>query len=119
MEVGSIKSINLPVQAQQQARFQPAEQADRQRRESDLSPSESRGDEKKVNPEEILDKIKEITRDGEYSVRFEKADQVDEIVVKVVDNKTDEVIRQIPPEEILGLKASLREYSGNIMNQVL
>jgi uncharacterized FlaG/YvyC family protein len=28
------------------------------------------------------------------------------------------VIRQIPPEAILGIKANLREYAGNIVNRV-
>ena len=118
MDVGAIKSINLAAE-NQQTRYQPAEQLDRQRRESELSLADSQQDETKVNPEEILNKIKEITQDGEYSVRFEKEDQLNELVVKVVDNQTEEVIRQIPPEAILGIKANLQEYaSGNIMNQM-
>ena len=116
MEVGSVKSLNLPAQ-QQQIRSQSVEQMERQRQDSGFSLTESGKDEEKVNPEEILDKIKKITQDGEYSVRFEKADEVDEIVVKVVDNQTEEIIRQIPPEEILGIRASLKEYSGNIVDE--
>lgn len=78
----------------------------------------SRADANKVSPEEILDKIKELSEDGLYSVRFEKNDEVDQLVVKLVDRQTDEVIRQIPPESILGVKANLQEYAGNIVNQV-
>jgi flagellar protein FlaG len=72
----------------------------------------------KVSPEEILDKIKEISEDGLYSVRFEKNEEIDELVVKLVDRQTDEVIRQIPPEAILGVKANLQEFAGNIVNQM-
>ncbi|MBA2882664.1 flagellar protein FlaG [Desulfosalsimonas propionicica] len=75
--------------------------------------------ENKVAPEEILDKIKEISEDGLYSVRFEKNDEIDQLVVKLVDRQTDEVIRQIPPEAILGVKANLQEYAtGNIFHQM-
>jgi len=69
----------------------------------------------KVSPSEILDKIRELSQDGLYSIRFEKNDKLDEFIVKIVDRETDEVIRQIPPEEILGAKAKLLEYSGNIV----
>lgn len=75
-------------------------------------------DENKVSPEEILDKIKAISEDGLYSVRFEKNEEVDQLVVKLVDRQTEEVIRQIPPETILGIKANLQEYAGNIVNQM-
>lgn len=81
--------------------------------------SQSQPDENKVSPEEILDKIKQISEDGLYSVRFEKNDEVDQLVIKLVDRRNDEVIRQIPPEEILGIKAHLQEYAtGNIFHQM-
>lgn len=71
--------------------------------------------EEKVSPSEILDKIKQISMDGLYSVRFEKYEKLDEFIVTVVDRQTDEVIRKIPPEEILGAKAKLLEFTGNIV----
>jgi flagellar protein FlaG len=71
-----------------------------------------------VQPEEILDKIKSLTENGLYSIRFESNQEFDALVVKVVDNATDEVIRQVPAEEILGMKASLADYRGQILNTV-
>ena len=112
----SIRAVNgsSPQQVRQQHN---AQEGDRGSRQGAVSGS-SGADENKVSPEEILDKIKEISEDGLYSVRFEKNDDVDQLVVKLVDRQTDEVIRQIPPESILGIKANLQEYSGNIVNQV-
>lgn len=69
-----------------------------------------------VQPEEILGQIKALTEDGLYSVRFENSREFDELIVKVVDTKTDEVIRQVPAEEVLGMKASLSELRGQIVN---
>lgn len=69
-----------------------------------------------VQPEEILSQIKSLTEGGVYSVRFENSQEFNELIVKVVDTETNEVIRQVPAEEILGMKASLEELRGNLVN---
>ena len=70
----------------------------------------------KVQPEELLNQIKALTEDGVYSVRFENDDDAQQLVVKIVDSKTDEVIRQVPAEEVLSLSVRLEELRGNIVN---
>jgi flagellar protein FlaG len=77
--------------------------------------TESDPQDSKISPSEILDKIRKISEDGLYSVRFEKSDKLDEFIVKIVNPETDEVIRQIPPEDILGAKAKMMEFTGNIV----
>ncbi len=69
-----------------------------------------------VPPEEFLKQIKGLTEDGLYSVRFENDDSSEQLVVKVIDRETDELIRQIPPEELLGLKASLEDLRGKFVD---
>lgn len=69
-----------------------------------------------IQPEELLEQIKGLTENGLYSVRFENDSELKELVVKVVDRKTDEVIRQIPPEELLGLTKRLNDLRGNIVD---
>jgi len=71
-----------------------------------------------VQPEEILNRIKALSENGLYSVRFESNNETEEMVIKVVDNESGEVLRQIPAEEILGMKSSLSEYRGNIVDTV-
>ena len=71
-----------------------------------------------VQPEELLSQIKSLTEDGLYSVRFENSQEFNELIVKIVDNNTDEVIRQVPAEEVLTMKASLEDLRGNIVNTV-
>jgi len=39
-----------------------------------------------------------------------------EITVKVVDNRTDEVIRVLPPEELQRLHSKIREVTGSLLN---
>ena len=69
-----------------------------------------------VQPEELLNQIKALAEDGLYSVRFENDERSDGLVVKIVDRENDEVIRQVPAEEILDLKESLESLRGNIVN---
>jgi flagellar protein FlaG len=110
----SIRAVSQQTQAGREAVDSARHDGHRSRPVSESA----REDDNKVSPEEILDKIREISEDGLYSVRFEKNEEIDQLVVKLVDRKTEEVIRQIPPETILGIKANLREYAGNIVNQV-
>jgi len=71
---------------------------------------------KQIQPEEMLSQIKALTEDGLYSVRFENDSDAKALVVKVVDRETDEVIRQIPPEELLDLTKRLNDLRGNIVD---
>lgn len=71
--------------------------------------------EKQVQPEELLSQIKAVTEDGAYGVRFERDDQA-ELIVKIFDIETDEVIRQIPADEILQLRETLEDLRGNIVD---
>lgn len=72
-----------------------------------------------IQPEELLGQIKSLTEGGLYSVRFEKNQDSDELVVKLVDTQTEEVIRQVPPEEILDVQTRLEELRGNIVSTAL
>lgn len=72
-------------------------------------------DKKQVQPEELLQQIKSLTEEGLYSVRFENDERAG-MVVKIVDRENDEVIRQVPVEEVLELKAALEDLRGNIVN---
>jgi len=71
---------------------------------------------KQVQPEELLKQIKSLTEDGLYSVRFENDERADGLVVKIVNRENNEVIRQVPAEEVLALKASLEDLRGNIID---
>ena len=97
---------------------EPAQQVERKRQESQQQP-QTTPQENKMPPEELINQIKSITEDGLYSVRFERDSGSDALIVKIVDSETDEVIRQIPPEELLNLSKQLREMSGNLVNAVV
>ena len=102
-----------------QQSLKPAEMIDSERKSKDsLAAAEPQAAEKtpKVQPEELLHQIKSITQEGLYSVRFEKSETSTDMVVKIFDNETQKVIRQIPAEELLNFKASFSELVGNLVD---
>jgi len=94
-----------------------AEQVDRERKQNDETAIEQSpiASEKSIQPEELLSQIKALTEDGLYSVRFEN-NEAQRLIVKIVDSKTDEVIRQIPPEELTELTKHLDDLQGNLVD---
>ena len=110
----NIEALNLPNMSPFQA-SKSDEVKDAKKQSPDQLQSEDL-ESKQVQPEELLQQIKALTEDGLYSVRFENDNEANELIVKVVDNETEEVIRQIPPEELLHLTQRLTDLRGNLVD---
>ena len=68
-----------------------------------------------LNPakaKELTEEIQRFLSDIKVSVSFEIYDNTGELVVKVINSDTKEVIRQIPPEELLKFRDKLEELRG-------
>ncbi len=68
-----------------------------------------------LSPEEARDVVLTVQQELEkLNVRlvFNLDEDTKEVVVKVVDPQTNEVIRQIPPEELLEIRKRLDEIMG-------
>ena len=114
MNIDTISTTNSLATGQNK----PAADVDQARKSKDSMLAEPSSSEQapKVQPEELLDQLKAVTQDGLYSVRFETSEETKELVVKIFDNETQEVIRQIPAEELLNFKATFEELVGNLVN---
>lgn len=89
---------------------------DQRKKKEDVSVESKVAEKKQIPPEELLKQIKGLTEDGVYSVRFEVDDTVGDLVVKIVDRESDEVIRQVPAEEVMELRESLDDLRGNLVD---
>jgi flagellar protein FlaG len=69
-----------------------------------------------IQPEELLSNIKALTEDGLYSVRFEMHKDTQDLIINLVDSQSGDVIRQIPPKEIVQLHEYMNDLRGNIVN---
>lgn len=70
-------------------------------------------DEIEQDIEEMNDQLKSMNR----SIRFSVDENSKDIVVRVVDENTGEVVMQIPPEEVLKLRERLSEMSGLLVEK--
>ncbi len=56
--------------------------------------------------------LNKLIRDQQQDVAFSVDEEANATVIKFFKTKTGELIKQYPPEEILAMKAKLRELAG-------
>ena len=85
-------------------------------------------DKQSAKPEVSFDKpgkISELVKDldtmvhqvASTKISFDVDEDTGQSVVRVINKETGEVVRQVPPEELLTLAARMRQLSGLIFNQ--
>lgn len=70
--------------------------------------------------EEVRDSVKdvnEIVKKVKEGLSFQIHEDTEELMVQVVDKNTDEVIKELPPEEMLDLKARIQEMVGILIDE--
>jgi flagellar protein FlaG len=73
-------------------------------------------DESKVK--NAVDKINKLLEDKSTHLVYEAHDSFKhDIIIKIVDNKTNEVVREVPPRKLLDMVAKLCELAGVFINQ--
>ena len=66
--------------------------------------------------EAVALEFNELVHELQRELHFAVDDQSGETVIKVVDRATDEVVRQIPTEDVLRLRQRLAEMSGALFD---
>jgi len=69
------------------------------------------------NIKEALDKISSIANSYNRKIRIEVDKDLDIMIVKVIDGDTDQVIRQIPAEELVELSRHAKDQKGLLINK--
>ncbi|HDP26093.1 MAG TPA: flagellar protein FlaG [Deltaproteobacteria bacterium] len=65
----------------------------------------------------ILETLNDKLESMQRTIQFTIDDESKDIVINVVDTSSGEVIRQIPPEEILRLRHALEEIAGLMLEE--
>ncbi|MCB1802330.1 MAG: flagellar protein FlaG [Gammaproteobacteria bacterium] len=66
--------------------------------------------------QDVVSNLNQLVRDLHRELQFSVDDDSGETVVKVIDRETDEVVRQIPSEEVMRLRKRLEEAAGVIFH---
>jgi uncharacterized FlaG/YvyC family protein len=73
-----------------------------------------------INEKELSEAVERVNRSLEgTNRRFEYTvhEGTNDIMIKVIDETTDEVIREIPPKKILDMIASMMEMAGLLVDE--
>lgn len=118
MSVGPITSAPLPV-----SKFEAKEPGGRPgRSKGDISTREISNVEAdkiglKTAVKDVVDRLNTIEDFHDRGIRFSVDEETEKVVIKIVDSNTNEVIRQIPPEEVLNMIRRLDEFQGLLINK--
>ncbi|PRO65629.1 flagellar protein FlaG [Alkalicoccus urumqiensis] len=61
--------------------------------------------------------MNELSMFKKHSLSFEQHEKLDRTMVKVVDQETDEIVREIPPEKFLDMISSMLEFAGILIDE--
>jgi uncharacterized FlaG/YvyC family protein len=67
--------------------------------------------------ENTVDALNEVFQQANVSVQYKVDADTKDIVVMLIDRNTDEVLRQIPPEQILKMRHRLEELMGLLFDR--
>lgn len=71
-----------------------------------------------VSNEMIRDAMKELTKKStSVQAEFGIHEETNRITIKMVDKKTKEVIKELPPEKMLDMIAKVWEYAGLVVDE--
>ncbi|MBT2717584.1 flagellar protein FlaG [Bacillus sp. ISL-57] len=71
----------------------------------------------KEKVQEAVDSLNTFLNPTHTAVRFEYHEKLNEYYVKVVDDVTDETIREIPPKKLLDFYAAMTEFVGIMVDE--
>jgi flagellar protein FlaG len=85
-------------------------------------PSESNNSqrEKENSETEVKNAVSKINKvlEGEGThLQYEKHDVINQMIIKVIDNNTNEVIKEIPSKKILDMVAKMCELAGVLVDK--
>lgn len=67
--------------------------------------------------EDVLESFQSLSETIQTKLNFSVHEENNEIVVKVIDRETDQLIRQFPSDEMLDLQDKMADLAGFLFNQ--
>lgn len=74
----------------------------------------------KVNPEELIKVVDKLNKTSDLynqGLRFKVHEGTERLMVQIVNEDSGEVIKEIPPEKVLDMEASIRQIVGLIIDK--
>ena len=88
--------------------------------ENNVTTQETTDKNQKYKLEEVhkaVDKLNKFMEDEDIHAEYEVHDKLNQIMIKIVDNKTKDVLLEIPPKKILDMVAKMCEMVGILVDK--
>jgi flagellar protein FlaG len=95
--------------------IQQANQENKEEKENIINGKSKEELEKEL--QKVVEELNKAMNPLNQDLKFKYDNKTDELIVKVIDTKTDKVIRQFPPEEALKLMEKMREIVGLLFDK--
>lgn len=117
-----IEGINQtsPIQSIRPINQENQQQAGNEKKSNKLAHEQNNTEQNKFTEEEMIKAIESANEKIELHdtrLEFSIHEKTKEIMVKIIDEKNDKVIKEIPPEKILDMIAGLMELAGLIVDK--
>lgn len=123
MMITNVKSTTMGVavtSASRQKEVKPNDAAPAPVKEIEKNQQESRaGPVSREETKEIVKSLNGHMNLLQTTLNFRISEETDQIIVRVVNRETNELIRQIPPEELVTLQAKMEELTGIIFDKIV
>ena len=116
-EVGSQTIIQSKMQLQQDIKVDRSATKENQQKDTTNVKIEKYGKAQREAVEEAVDNLNQFLEPSRRNLKFELHDKLDKYYVSVIDQATDEVIKEIPPKKILDMYAAMAEFMGLLVDE--
>lgn len=114
--------VTLPDSNPEVKKLPPVEKPESSSKQASYSEDQEKEAEKAATQENQIPRMNRLAEhlaglNSELSISMDKGSK--RMVIKILDSRTKEVIRQIPPEELIRLAETLQESNGSLVDHTV
>ncbi len=106
VDIAQLRSIDASIQTQQKKDAEPLEEKE--------VPASAQMTSQDVM--EVLDSFQDMSKTIQTKLNFTVHEENNEIIIKVIDKESNQLIRQFPSDEMLNLQDKMRDMAGFLFN---
>ncbi len=106
VDIAQLRSIDASIQTQQKKDAEPLEEKE--------VPASAQMTSQDVM--EVLDSFQDMSKTIQTKLNFTVHEENHEIIIKVIDKESNQLIRQFPSDEMLNLQDKMRDMAGFLFN---
>ncbi|MEK4484811.1 flagellar protein FlaG [Psychrobacillus sp. FSL H8-0484] len=116
-----VKDVAMPAQTKNEADLEVTKTSVTENSLKQLMQAEQKANEKEIFPKDkvqkAVDALNEFMTLQNHNSKFVMHEGLERYFVQVVDSKTDEVIREVPPRKLLDAFYSMQKFLGMIVDE--